>query len=163
LTIKYVIIGVIIVTLLGSGQIAAASTLVGRPAINPDFDPDKSCLFDITQDKCELGSEQECPEGFGTNEAYRCVPRTLVNGEWKWLCPEGYHSEFEDETLQCYPNEEGCDNDNYFLVESEDEDKNDTCAPLYAVCGKEWFRNEDVCIEFCEKNPESSCCKPEAT
>jgi hypothetical protein len=35
-----------------------------RPAKNPDFDPDQSCLFDVLQDKCISGSEQECPEGF---------------------------------------------------------------------------------------------------
>jgi hypothetical protein len=36
-----------------------------RPAINPDFDPDRSCLFDVFQLKCIPGSEQDCPEGFG--------------------------------------------------------------------------------------------------
>jgi hypothetical protein len=36
-----------------------------RPAINPDFSPDESCLFDVFQLKCIPGSDQECPEDFG--------------------------------------------------------------------------------------------------
>jgi hypothetical protein len=32
-----------------------------RPAINEEFDPDYSCLFDTFQLKCIPGSNQECP------------------------------------------------------------------------------------------------------
>jgi hypothetical protein len=44
------------------------------PAINPDFDPDYSCLFDTYQDKCVPGSAQDCQDiGFGNNKDYTCV------------------------------------------------------------------------------------------
>jgi hypothetical protein len=44
----------------------------------------------------------ECPKGFATNEDDYCFPLHDAG------CPEGYHSEDEDETGQCYPNDEGC-------------------------------------------------------
>jgi hypothetical protein len=47
-----------------------------RPPINPDFDPDYSCLFDVYQVQCIPGSEQECPEGFGNNEKSTYSKRT---------------------------------------------------------------------------------------
>ena len=31
------------------------------------------------------------------------------------------------------------------LVEREGEDRNDICAPPYAICDEEEFRNEDFC------------------
>ncbi len=166
MTIKYVIIiGAIIAVLLGSVQIAAATSISwgDRPAINPDFAPDESCLFDVAQDKCDPGTEGKCPEGFGRNEDGLCNPRKLVDGEWKWLCPDGYHEAWEDETGQCYPNDEGCIDDGNFLVEIEDENRNDLCAPLYTICNEEEARNEDYCIEYCEKHPEEFVCKPEVT
>ena len=68
--------------------------------------PDESCLFDIEQIKC-LPSPitDECPENFGTNEDGQCFP---LNEDGDWECPEGYHGEDDDETGQCYPNDEGC-------------------------------------------------------
>lgn len=78
-----------------------------RPAINLDLDPDESCLFDVYQEQCIPGSEQECPRPqFGNNEDSTCFPNTLIDGEWQWECPEGYHSAEYDETGQCYPNSE---------------------------------------------------------
>ena len=169
MALKGIIIGAIIVILLISTSTSTAFASVSRelsekeresgfytesgspkynkdrPAINPDFDPDKSCLFDILQDKCDPGTEGECPEGFGQNSDNRCVPRTFVDGEWKWICPEGYHSAYEDESGQCYPNDEGCQDKGFFLVEREGEDRNDICAPPYAICDEEEFRNEDFC------------------
>lgn len=57
-----------------------------RPAINPDFNPDYSCLFDVFQLKCIPGSEQECPKPrFSAGDPEMCFPNTLVNGEWKWV------------------------------------------------------------------------------
>ena len=55
-----------------------------RPAINPDFDPDYSCLFDTYQVKCIPGSEQECPEGLGgNNDDETCVPEhKLIHSCW---------------------------------------------------------------------------------
>jgi hypothetical protein len=73
-----------------------------RPAINEDFDPDRSCMFDAYQLKCIPGAEQECPEGFGNNDDSTCF---FFHKEG---CPEGYHSTDKDETGQCYSNEEGC-------------------------------------------------------
>ena len=90
MTLKYVVIGTIIATLLGSAQIATASSdFAGdnfkaykpdRPAINPDFSPDESCLFDVYQLRCIPGAEQECPEGLGTNEDYTCFSHEYWEG-----------------------------------------------------------------------------------
>lgn len=81
MTIKYVVIGILIATLLTPtiSGIASGRDLTdneresgfygemgyvlqtSRPAINPDFAPDRSCLFDVYQLHCIPGSEQECP------------------------------------------------------------------------------------------------------
>jgi hypothetical protein len=34
--------------------------------------------------------------------------KALINGEWRWKCPDGYHSAQDDETGQCYPDTEPC-------------------------------------------------------
>jgi len=70
--------------------------------------PDQSCLFDAYQLKGIPGSGQECPEDFGTNEDGTCFSPTLINGNWEWECPDGYHSEEDDETGQCYPDTKPC-------------------------------------------------------
>ena len=43
------------------------------------------------------GSEQECPEDFGSNDDSTCF--LMKDGEW--ICPEGYHNEDGDEIGQC--------------------------------------------------------------
>jgi hypothetical protein len=122
-----------------------------RPAINEDFKPDYSCLFDVYQEKCIPGSAQECPKPyFSNNEDYTCFPKTLingtypyVNGTYEWRCPVGYHTVDEDETGQCYSNEEEC--------------------PEWAVLqkaqgGRDW---SDSCIEYkvqCEYNEDHPLC-----
>jgi hypothetical protein len=73
-----------------------------RPTINEDFNPDSSCMFDAYQFRCIPGANQECPEGFGNNDDSTCF---FLHKEG---CPEGYHSTDNDETGQCYSNEEGC-------------------------------------------------------
>ena len=73
-----------------------------RPAVNENFNPDRSCMFDAYQLRCIPGATQECPEGFGNNEDSTCF---FLHREG---CPEGYHSTDDDETGQCYSNEEGC-------------------------------------------------------
>jgi hypothetical protein len=73
-----------------------------RPAINVNFNPDRSCMFDAYQLRCIPGADQACPEGFGSNDDSTCF--FFHNGG----CPEGYHSTDNDETGQCYSNEEGC-------------------------------------------------------
>jgi hypothetical protein len=78
-------------------------------------------LFDVYQEQCIPGSEQECHRPpFGNNEDSTCFPNTLIDGEWQWECPEGYHSAEYDETGQCYPNSEGCIWDNYVMRELKD-------------------------------------------
>ena len=141
-----------VIALLGSSQIAAATP--NRPAINPDFDPDESCILDILQDKCDPGIEGECPEGFAQNEDNRCAHRVLVNGEWEWICPDGYHIAYDDESGQCFPNDEGCRDDGYILIEKEDENGNndDHCLPLNVACDEQEVKNEDYCKEYIEEN-----------
>jgi hypothetical protein len=104
-----------------------------RPAINEDFNPDKSCMFDAYQLRCIPGAEQECPEGFGNNDDSTCF---FLHKEG---CPEGYHSTDNDETGQCYSNKEGCNayatingtRHDYVLL-TERPGKGDTCAdPRY--------------------------------
>lgn len=88
-----------------------------RPPINPDFDPDESCLFDVFQLKCVPGSQQECPEGFGAADPDNCFPMIGENGTW--ACPDGYHSVEDDETGQCYSNDEGCEYDDMIFTEDK--------------------------------------------
>jgi hypothetical protein len=138
----------VIAAILGSSQIAAASTgFTGddfsashsqRPAINPDFDPDESCDLDAYQLKCIPGSEQDCPEGFAQNEDATCHK--------SGPCPEGYHSEDEDETGQCYLNSEGCISGSMVLLEREEGGYN--CAILDYICDDEEHRNQDYCREY---------------
>jgi hypothetical protein len=65
-----------------------------RPAINEDFNPDRSCMFDAYQLRCIPGADQVCPEGFGNNDDSTCF------FFHKKGCPEGYHSTENDETGQ---------------------------------------------------------------
>jgi hypothetical protein len=122
-----------------------------RPPINPEFDPDYDCLFDVFQLKCIPGSTQECPEPqFGRNDDETCFPKTLVNGEWECECPEGYHSREDDETGQCYPDSEGCEWDGYAMIEREDGEGN-TCRTLYSLCHTEKGRDVPECEEWREE------------
>jgi hypothetical protein len=104
-----------------------------RPAINEDFNPDRSCMFDAYQLRCIPGADQVCPEGFGNNDDSTCF------FFHKKGCPEGYHSTENDETGQCYSNEEGCNSyvtingtrHDYVLL-TDRPDNGDTCAdPRY--------------------------------
>ena len=109
-----------------------------RPAINEAFDPDRSCMFDAYQLKCIPGSQQECPDDFGRNEDSTCV---YPHSEG---CPEGYHTTDDDETGQCYDNDEGCNGYmtkdgvryNYVLIEGED-GKGDRCRDPAYLCNEE--------------------------
>jgi hypothetical protein len=88
-----------------------------RPAINPDFAPDRSC--DLKWElKCIPGSEQSCLdiEGYNNGEMNVCTPIG---------CPEGYHDNYEDEDNICHSNEKECPQD---LVLVKDE-YGDTCKP----------------------------------
>jgi hypothetical protein len=78
--------------------------------VNPNFAPDYTCLFDAYQLHCIPGEDQDCYdiEGFAQNEDGTCFAKTFINGTWEWECPDGYHSEDDDETGQCYPDSEPC-------------------------------------------------------
>ena len=82
-------------------------------------------------------------EGFNNGENNVCTPIA---------CQEGYHSEYEDETGLCYPNDEGCyDDDTMVLIEREGEDDakfGDTCVYLVDICDDPEHRGEDYCIEY---------------
>ena len=114
MTLKSVLIGAILVILLSVPNVYASSdgfsgddfisSKSQRPTINEDFNPDKSCQFDVFQLKCIPGSEQDChEEGFGNNDADTCFPLD-ENGNAD--CPDGYGLLDDDETGQCYPKDE---------------------------------------------------------
>jgi hypothetical protein len=118
-----------------------------RPAINQDFAPDYSCLFDAFQLKCIPGSAQKCPRPqFGNNEDNTCWPKTFINREWVRNCPDGYHTTDGDETGQCYPNSNGCNDAallsedrkhrfDYILTTGDDSpNPYDTCADPRYLC-----------------------------
>ena len=133
-----------------------------RPAINPDFDPDFDCNYDVSQIHCIPGSAQQCPKPqFSAGDPQMCFPKTLVDGEWKWRCPDDHHTVDSDETGQCYPNSEGCEWDSYVLL-TDRPGKNDRCAGLIYICNEAEHKGEDYCIEYCEEDPDRFVCKPEA-
>jgi hypothetical protein len=89
-----------------------------RPAINPDFAPDRSC--DLKWElKCIPGSEQKCIDlrGYDNGEMNVCTPIG---------CPDGYHNIFEWEDNVCYSNEIDCPDD-WFLVKDA---YGETCEPV---------------------------------
>ena len=156
----------LIVTIVSSGasQMVVASdsdfdssSALSRPAINPDFDPDYSCLFDVEQIQCVPGSQQECPRPqFGNNEDDRCFP---VNDKGYHVCPDGYHGTDDDETGQCYPNENGCESkyDNFILL-TDRPGKSDRCAELSEICDEVEHVREEYCIDYCREQPQSFGC-----
>jgi len=88
-----------------------------RPAINPDFAPDRSC--DLKWElKCIPGTEQKCSDlrGYNNGEMNVCTPIG---------CPDGYHNNFEWEDNVCYSNEIDCQDD-WVLVKGA---YGDTCEP----------------------------------
>jgi hypothetical protein len=72
-------------------------------------------------------------------------------------CPDGHHYEDEDESGQCYPNDEGCGDYGPFVL-IEEEDGGDRCALLYYICDEAEHSSKDYCIEYCKENPERSVC-----
>lgn len=62
--------------------------------------PDQSCLFDSSQPRC-APVNGVCPEGFNLNEDGNCFPQHE-------RCPDGYHSEEDNETGECYPDSKPC-------------------------------------------------------
>jgi hypothetical protein len=119
-----------------------------RPPINPDFDPDYSCLFDVYQLKCIPGSDQKCPEGFGSNDDATCF---ALNENGDWICPEDYHTVDDDETGQCYPNSEGCSGDMVLLTGRPDKVW-DRCAEKRYLCNED--PDHPVCASFRGDDPD---------
>jgi hypothetical protein len=129
-----------------------------RTAINEDFKPDYSCLFDVFQEKCIPGSQQECPKPyFSNNEDYACFPKTLINGTYPynhnatyyWKCPVGYHNVDEDETGQCYSNKEDCNDEFGYILEKANASD---------------VKDSDSCVEYkldCEYNEGNPLCNGE--
>jgi hypothetical protein len=117
--------------------------------------PDESCLFDVYQIKCQpFPNADDCPEDFGMNEDGYCFP---LDENGVWTCPEGYHNVDDDETGQCYPNEEECE-DYEIFEEGKGGEDSDSCRALYYVCDTQEYREHDKCIEFCNEDPERFGC-----
>ncbi len=177
MTIKYVIIGAIIIALLVTGQLATASSSSEpfnafhnlsdeeeiwfgekeRPAINPHFDPDQDCNI-AYEVKCIPGSQQSCSdlEGYHNGEDNVCSPID---------CQEGYATADDEETGLCFAYED-CEDygsgSNYVLIERE-VDEGYRCAALSYICDEAEHGSKDYCIEYCKENPDRSGCKPEAS
>ena len=70
MTLKTSVIIVVIVMILLTSNFAAAAASediahmnkIDRQAINPDFDPDESCLFNVFQLKCVLVRSKNIPK-----------------------------------------------------------------------------------------------------
>ena len=129
--------------------------------------PDQSCLFDAYQIKCQAfpnmneTARAECPERFGTNEGEYCVPNHDQG------CPEGYHGTDDDETGQCYPNNEGCDawlvsyddDDSRFefiLVTNRPDGRGDNCYDPGNLCDDDVQPDHPKCDEYREWKLENS-------
>lgn len=73
---------------------------------------------------------------FSAGDPEMCFPKTLVDGEWRWQCPKGYHTVDDDETGQCYSNEGGCEYDDMVLLTDRPDKIWDRCASLYYFCSE---------------------------
>jgi hypothetical protein len=113
-------------------------------------------MFDAYQLKCIPGAEQDCHEaGFGNNDDSTCFPYEVIIGG----CSDGYHSTDDDETGQCYPNEEGCLND--YILLTDRPDKGDRCAEMNYECNSESLQRFSCSPEFkinCEDNQKHYLC-----
>ncbi len=63
--------------------------------------PDGDCLYNASLPKCDPDSDGNCPDGFNMNEDGNCFPDHSDEG-----CPEGTHGVDDDETGQCYKDNE---------------------------------------------------------
>jgi hypothetical protein len=116
----------------------------GQPISNPPppnstipGGPDERCLFDPILPHCTPPPGEDCPAGFGTNDDGQCFP--LVG------CPDGYHSNEDDESGTCYPDSEPCPDGQ---VRS---DEGNFC---------EYPTQPEDCAEGAQFNPSSGDCEP---
>ena len=63
--------------------------------------PDGDCLYNASLPKCDPDSDGNCPDDFNLNEDGNCFPDHHETG-----CPEGTHGVDDDETGQCYKDDE---------------------------------------------------------
>ena len=63
--------------------------------------PDGDCLYNASLPKCDPDNDGNCPDGFNLNEDGNCFPDHHETG-----CPEGTHGVDDDETGQCYKDDE---------------------------------------------------------
>jgi hypothetical protein len=171
--IKYVMIGIIAIVMISVSNAQAVTNSTNNVGVplsnqikklieNPFFAPDGSCLFDAYQLHCIPGDHQDCSDiqGFAQNEDGTCWPETMVNGTWKHVCPPGYHSESEDESGQCYPDNEPC-----YPGQIRDPDKatcdyeGDICAEYNLTgCYIDGIFISDYPDEYCLTNPAQDNC-----
>jgi hypothetical protein len=79
-------------------------------------------------------------EPFGSGDPETCFPKD-ENGNWE--CPKDYHSVEDDETGQCYPDDEGCPGGTVWRGKT---------ATSHTACV-----DEDYCLD----DPDTRNCKPE--
>jgi hypothetical protein len=93
--------------------------------------PDESCLFDTQQPKC-AAVNGECPTGFNMNEDENCFPQHE-------RCPDGYHSEEDNESGECYPDSRPCP-------------QGQVMDPDFPTC-------VNLTVQFCEQHTDIQECK----
>jgi hypothetical protein len=158
MTLKYVVIGTIIATLLSSGSIAAAFASGLGPH---DFDehPEDVCIKyandpemeDICSDIniCDEEGEINSTHGFCTGEIVPYLPG--FSG-----CPEGYHSYDDDESGYCYDNDLGCQYEDMIMRPDQR-----SCGYIESVC--EEYPDLEGCTVTrflgVPDNPDSSNCE----
>ena len=93
---------------------------------NNNKGPDRDCLFNASLPKCDPDKDGNCPDDFNLNEDGNCFPDHHEHG-----CPDGTHGVDDDETGQCYKDdEEECPygmeqvGNNCTYIETEEEQTN---------------------------------------
>ena len=66
---------------------------------NNNKGPDRDCLFNASLPKCDPDKDGNCPDDFNLNEDGNCFPDHHD-------CPDGTHGVDDDETGQCYKDDE---------------------------------------------------------
>jgi len=101
----------------------------GKKHHNDNDGPDRDCLFNPSLSKCAPNPDGECPDDFNMNEDGQCFPDHPEG------CPDGTHSEDDDESGRCIDDEEGCPDgmemvgNNCTYVETDDEQTNEEEQP----------------------------------
>ena len=107
------------------------------PVLEDNEGPDGDCLFNASLPKCDPDENGNCPDGFNLNEDGNCFPDHNETG-----CPDGYHGVDDDETGQCYPNEDGCPEGMIFRPDGK------TCGYKDQLC------QDDSDLDGCVETPQ---------